>query len=292
MREFLIVYNPAAGAQRASKLAQKAAKIIEEAGGATHLVSTLKDQPLSSQLEVPILMSATDVLVVGGDGTLHAVINAIRHLPIAIVPAGTGNDFVKNLRIGSDFSSQMATALFGSVQEIDLGLCNGRFFLNGVGIGFDGQVVEDMLFRKTWLKGHLAYYSTVLRILSGYREQRMKISADALSIEEEVFLGTVGNGTTFGGGFRLTPHAVLDDGWLDVCIIRKLPAWRRFANIHRLSKGSHLVLPEISEHRVKKIRIDGGESIAAHIDGDYLGHPPFEIEIRPGAGRIRVAGNS
>ncbi|MEM9325549.1 MAG: YegS/Rv2252/BmrU family lipid kinase [Bacteroidota bacterium] len=294
MRSFLIVTNPISGAKKGPSLAEKVTSVLGEASIPSRIIFTdplrsLKDQAVAGALGT---RPPTDLMVIGGDGTLNAAINAFGdEWPLSIIPAGTGNDFVKNISVGKSLDQQIQTALHGQVKAIDVGICNGRRFLNGVGVGFDGQVVKEMLQQKTWMKGHLAYYGVVIKILSSYREQALSLHWDETKIEDDLFLLTVGNGTTFGGGFRLTPNAQLDDGLLDVCVIRKIPAWRRFANIHRLSKGTHFDLEEVTEHRTSSLQIKGSNGVAAHIDGEYFGHPPFDISLERQAARVRISSN-
>ncbi len=289
MRRFLIIANPASGSGRGKTLAQSARKELANHDIKSDIVFTSLEVPLSAQLETLQTDSVTDLLIVGGDGTINSAINHMdRRWAVSFLPAGTGNDFVKNIAIGSNFPEYMQTAISGTFQAIDVGNCNGRLFLNGVGVGFDGQVVKEMLEDRGWFSGHLAYYWTVLKILAGYKPRPIAITADDLQLEEDLFLMTIGNGTTFGGGFRLTPNASLNDGMLDICVIRQLPPWKRFANIHRLSKGTHFKLMEVSEYKTANVRIEGDSSVAAHIDGDFLGQPPFDIKVLPAAFNIRV----
>ena len=99
----------------------------------------------------------SDLVIIGGDGTINLAVTALKNFEtvLSVIPAGTGNDFVKNLALGRSFEHQASLVTNGPVKSIDVGNCNGRKFLNGVGIGFDGQIVKDMMFNKTILsKNH------------------------------------------------------------------------------------------------------------------------------------------
>ena len=102
---------------------------------------------------------------------------------------------------------------------------------------------------------------------------------DGQARQEHLILLVVMNGTTFGGGFRLNPEAKVDDGQLNICAIEDIPALKRFLNVGRLSFGTHGVLKAVNFYETKKIIIDGDLGIHAHIDGEYLGHPPYDIRI-------------
>ncbi|MEM6829324.1 MAG: diacylglycerol kinase family protein [Bacteroidota bacterium] len=232
----------------------------------------------------------TDLIIIGGDGTVNEVVNGLKHdIPIAIIPSGTGNDFIKNIEIGKTVKEQFKTAIEGKIRHVDLGICNDRKFVNGVGIGFDGQIVEDMFSKRVpLLKGHAAYYYHVLRILAGYRERAFDYQIDGSKIQKELILLTVANGTTFGGGFQLTPDARIDDGLLAVCEIGRFSPIKRFMNIHKLSNGTHDTLSSVRFHQARKVKIEKNLLLYAHIDGERMGRPPFDIQILPGALKIRT----
>lgn len=291
MRKIFVIWNPAAG-RRSAKTLGRLRQYLTAEGLSFHIADTHTTQSAASTLRAELDESFTDLIIVGGDGTLNEAVNGLRFdIPVGIVPAGTGNDFVKMLPLGQTLDDRMHTAVYGKEEGIDLGLCNDRKFLNGVGIGFDGQIVEDMHARRVpLLSGHLAYYYHVLRILGGYKERRFRFEIDGESHEQALILLTVGNGSTFGGGFRLMPGAHISDGWLEVCTIGKIAGWRRFLNIIRLSKGSHGKLNEVQFYRGKKITVAQSTSLHAHIDGERMGSPPFTIQILPQALTVRVKG--
>lgn len=234
--------------------------------------------------------SFTDLIIIGGDGTINEAINGLKFdIPVSIIPAGTGDDFVKMVNLGKTLNDQIDTAVFGEVKSIDLGICNERKFINGIGIGFDGQIVEDMISKRVpLLKGHAAYYYHVLRILGGYKEKEFGFQLDNQKQEKELILLTIGNGSTFGGGFKLMPEAKLDDGLLEICEIGKLSGLRRFLNIHKLSNGTHGSLEMVNFYRAKRVFVNENPLLFAHIDGERLGNPPFEIRVLPRALNMRL----
>ncbi len=234
--------------------------------------------------------SFTDLIIIGGDGTINESVNGLQYdIPVSIIPAGTGDDFIKNVSIGKSLDEQLHTAIHGSVIQIDLGQCNDRKFVNGVGIGFDGQIVEDMASRRVaLLSGHAAYYYHVLRILGGYKERPFIYRIDDQDYQKDLILLTVGNGTTFGGGFKLMPEANINDGLLEICEIGKVSGLRRFLNIHKLSNGTHGSLKEINFYKAQSVTIEANNLLFAHIDGERMGQPPFEIKVLPKALQLRV----
>ncbi len=287
-RKVFIVGNPASGKKKLGKILVRFISYLETQGlHHTFSETSLSENPVSHELTKDF----TDLIIIGGDGTINSTINAFDlEIPVSIIPAGTGNDFVKNVNLGKSEKEQFETAIHGQVIEVDLGQCNNRKFVNGVGIGFDGQIVENMISKRVpLLTGHAAYYYHVLTILAGYKEKSFSFSIDDERFEKDLILLTIANGTTFGGGFKLTPGAQINDGLLDVCEIGKLPGIKRFMNIHRLSSGTHAHLDPVNLYQAKSIAIEDNPALFAHIDGEQLGNPPFKINILPRALRLRTA---
>lgn len=235
--------------------------------------------------------SYTDLLIIGGDGTINQAINGLKHpIPVSIIPNGTGNDFVKNLDLGHTLEEYIQVADHGVIRKIDLGVCNDRKFVNGVGIGFDGQIVLNMEETKksVFFKGPLRYYYFVLRILATYRSRVFNFTKDTDAGQKNLILFCVANGTCFGGNFKLTPDARIDDGLLNVCEIGQMLWIKRFFNIHRLRKGRHGSLKEVTLSTCTRGTVEANNRVHAHIDGEYFGQPPFVFSIVPQALSIRV----
>ena len=289
MRKLFVVWNPNAGG-KAKQLVRELEEFLRREALQFNTFDTSSTKSAAFTLQHNMDGSFTDLVIVGGDGTINEAINGLTFdIPVSIIPAGTGDDFVKMIDIGKTVKQYIETAVYETPIQIDLGTCNGRKFVNGVGIGFDGQIVEDMISKRVpLLKGHAAYYYHVLRILGGYREKTVHFQLGDMNYKNDLILLTVGNGSTFGGGFKLMPAAQIDDGLLEVCEIGKLSALKRFLNVGRLSKGTHGVLESVRFYQAKHVFIGPNPSLFAHIDGERLGNPPFEIRVLPGALHLRV----
>ena len=226
----------------------------------------------------------------GGDGTLNYVVNEIQGtgLPISIVSNGTGNDSVKSLHGILDFEKQVDIAIHGKIKLFDLGMCNGRYFVNGVGIGFDGQVVKEMVDRGDKKGRHIDYLLTVLRIVAGFKEKKLRFTIDYKTFEKRILLMTISNGTTFGGGFIVNPFAKTDDGKLDVCIFNEVSPLMRFWHLPKLKTGAHTKIKETEFHLASEVEIERSKELVAHLDGEFIGHPPFSISVEKQALAIRV----
>lgn len=233
--------------------------------------------------------SFTDVFLVGGDGTLNFFINRYPNIsiPLSIFKGGSGNDFAWKLYGNKSFDEQLEIALHASAKPVDGGLCNGYYFLNGAGIGFDGEVVQAMGKKRFISAGHLAYLWTVIKKIAFYREKELKLIINNETRKEKFFLLSIANGSRYGGGFMVAPQAIINDGYLDLVEIRCIHRFRRLFYLPRVEKGKHLNLSFVSSSRLKKIIIQSPVKVAAHLDGEFMWSDYFDIEVLPAKFRFR-----
>ena len=224
----------------------------------------------------------TEIWIVGGDGTMNYFMNrypAIQ-LPLALFGGGSGNDFHWMIYGDKTPEQQVEQVLQASPQFIDAGICNEKLFLNGVGIGFDGAIVHDLLGRKK-LAGKASYLLSILKQIVGYHEKSCVLEMPGETIQQDCFMISVANGRRYGGGFHVAPNAVLIDGLLDVNIIGRISPIRRMRYLPVIEKGEHLDLDFIQYKQADKITIRSSVPLHAHLDGEYLCSDVFEIEVLP-----------
>lgn len=228
----------------------------------------------------------THIFVVGGDGTLNHFLNNYpdTKIPISLFSAGTGNDFQWKLSGHQKLPEQLKTAIHGIPLAVDAGICNGRYFVNGVGIGFDGAVVMDFINSRKWLQGNLAYYWAVIKTLSAYRSKQLHININNGNEEVDArsFMITVANGSRFGGNFMVAPQSSLTDNRLDLVIIKSVSVLKRYFYLPRMKKGRHLSLPFVKTLKIQSVSVSSEKPIAAHLDGELMVSQRFDIHILPG----------
>lgn len=256
-----IVVNPAAGNGRARKIANDVLHALRHRNDVFEFATTSRGDE-THQVARALEGHARCIVVVGGDGSVHhvarALVSAPRRVPLAIVAAGTGNDFVKSLGTPAHDVRAMTQCIErAQVRSIDVGLIDGTPFVNAAGLGFDVAVLELMQRAPLpWLGGTASYVVTALRALLGYRgfdaSLRTRIvseSAGSAPTADAAWQERIGhfthlmtvfaNGRHFGGAFRIAPNAQLDDGMLDVIDIGALAPWRRPAVFLRAVQGNH-----------------------------------------------------
>ena len=289
-RRPLIVINPASGRSTYKERLEYLKERLLQSGLESTEFYTEKEGTGDLLSHIREDSDINEIIVLGGDGTLNYVVNELLEnpLPISIVSNGTGNDSVKSLHGEKNFKKQGEIAIHGTNKRFDLGLCNGRAFVNGVGIGFDGQVVQEMSVRKRKRGSHLDYLWTVLRTVAGFREKDLSFSLDEKKFTRRILLMTISNGTTFGGGFVINPHASSNDGSLDICVLNEIAPLSRFWHLPKLKTGSHEALKACEFFKARNVLIDRSDELVAHLDGEFIGHPPFESSILPEAIQVRV----
>lgn len=226
------------------------------------------------------LNSYINVWLVGGDGTLNYFINKFLNIeiPIGVIKAGTGNDFAWKLYGNISLDVQLELLLKNNIIEVDVGNCNNIYFLNGVGVGFDGEILKSMS-KIRWLGGHLGYLLIVIKKIFTFKEKIFTLVINKKEFKEKFLLMSIFNSSRTGGGFHIAPTAKINDGFLDVILCKPLSIFKRLVNLPKIEKGNHLSLPFIHHHLIKNILINCSSNTAAQIDGELFWAENFKISI-------------
>ena len=226
----------------------------------------------------------TDIFIVGGDGTLNYFINRYPgiQLPMAVFNGGTGNDFHWLLYKNQTLDEQLNNVLTAAPKPVDVGKCNELYFINGVGIGFEGEVARALTGKKK-RPGKTSFFLTILKKVFVYRSKTYNIQSNEKNLSGKKLLVDINDGQRAGGGFHVSPEASADDGLFDIVIADALTSFRRLLYLPVIEKGRHLKLSFIHHFRVRKITVESPEMLQFHLDGEYCEATRLEIEIVPGA---------
>ena len=220
--------------------------------------------------------------IVGGDGTLNYFLNFYKNIeiPIAIFKGGTGNDFATKLYGSISITQQIDAILSAEAKTVDAAECNGRKFINGVGIGFDGEVLRSINAIRL-LGGHLGYLWIVVRKIFSFKEKSYQVQYDDHNLSEKFLLVMITNSTTTGGGFMVSPEAKIDDGKLNMVFCKPLPVLKRLKYLPVIEKGKHLSKTFILHKEVSKVKIVCEKETLAQIDGELISAESFDIKVLP-----------
>lgn len=284
---FALVVNPTSGKKRGEAIAAQVSDLLRRAGHDTTTIQGADAPSARDQLKKAIEGGLHGVLVVGGDGALHSVLDHVADsdLIFGLIPAGTGNDTARSLGIPvNDVAAAVDLILRGQVRSIDLARADHAYVATVVASGFDSKVNERANAMK-WPRGNMRYNIAIVKELSKFQPLPFEITLDGVTIQREAMLVAVGNGPSFGGGIRICEGAVLDDGLLDVVVINPVSKAKFLRVFPQLYKGTHVTLPEFERHRVREVTLSS-PGIVAYGDGERLGPLPMTTTIQPGALRV------
>lgn len=266
--------------------------------GAMAFVETLRREGFTVELETPssadqmraraesARRSEHDVLVVsGGDGTLSAAVNGLVRTPkeerpaFAILPLGRGNDFAAEIGIRDE--GDTLRALTGATSRfVDLGRSEAGVFLGVAGTGFDARAARRAQ-ETPILSGRLLYTYAVLRTLMDYRPLVARVRFEGGDFEGPLTFAATGNTTRYGGGMHITPEAELDDGRLDLCLVREISRATLLWMFPTVFSGRHLTHPRVDYHKTSFVEIETDAPAEVFADGEYLQSTPIRMSVLP-----------
>lgn len=245
---------------------------------------TLKD--LEHAIDDSLREEITEFGTIGGDGSLHHLVNYLlkkhnpkTHLKIAILPKGTGNDYIRNFHFPNE-RAILDSIIKNNFKPVDIGKLQGKkgtsYFVNMLGIGFSAAVV-NRLTRYKWLGG-LSYYVALLDAFFFYQSKQINIEIDHVDYTYSCFQLSIGIGSYAGHNMMLCPKASIDDGLFEVNIIENVSFWKLILHLHTLKNGSYLQRIPSHSYRAKKIKIIDVQNLKTEADGEKI-NTPAEVVI-------------
>lgn len=282
---WLIAINPHSGNGRGSAVAAEVIRYLSlhdisyrsiAAASADELINSLTREVESKEY--------SGVIAVGGDGLAHLVMQICvpRHLPFAVVPAGTGNDFVRTLGWSlDDIEPLLERITTTEATPIDLGNVDSEWFGAILSTGFD-SVVNERANTLKWPSGPQRYNVAIALELPRFKPATYEITCDGESFTTEAMLVAVGNGKSYGGGMNICPQAQLNDGLFDLIILEPVSKVEFLKVFPRVYSGSHISHPKVRSMRAKKVTISA--KAVAYADGERIGPAPISAECVKDAG--------
>ena len=265
---------------------------------------------------VPAATDKPDVIFLfGGDGTIHRHLNALvqLNLPVLIVPSGSGNDFARSLGLHHARRSVQAWREFCSgvnkCRAIDLGVITAmpetktsagspargespKYFATVAGLGLSSEVAARANSLPRWLRGHGGYALTAVPSIATFEPFPMKIALPndnqnwTTRSDAPTIVAAFANNSTFGDGMKIAPQARLDDGQLDVCLIRRISPFKLFCLFPTVYFGRHLSMREVEYFQAARVRVETDYPLDVYADGEFACQTPVEIGVRAAALKV------
>lgn len=311
-----VLVNPAAGRGAGGRALPELERLAGEAS--VDVVVSRDPVDLEVQAARSVEQGVGRLLVAGGDGALHHAVQALAgsRTALGVLPVGSGNDLAATLGVSRRLAEAFRQALTGPVRALDLGRVRrlekgggeaaaGRYFAGVAGVGFDSEVARTILETQEGpsgfgrlFRGSALYVYGVVRTLGSFRPPRLILEHAGGRWEGEVILVAFGNTHRFGGGMRIAPHAVPDDGLLDVVLVRRVPKATLLRVFPRVYRGTHLGHPAVETFRAREVVVALDRGMTVYGDGepmvgvggeDGVGGGEVVVEVVPGALRVVMA---
>ena len=299
-RVFLV--NPAsangATGRRWAELARRAAALGLE--GET-LVSE-RPGHLSELAPEAVANGATSLVVVGGDGTVHEVVDGVvgagvgDRVELGMIPLGTGRDFARSLRIPHRFEDAVEVARAGRLRTVDVGRATYAgpageacaHFANFAGAGISGGIAARANRTTKALGGKVSFFWATLAVFSRWQPSEMTITIDGVERHARLLEALAMNGDYTAGGMWVAPEASLEDGAFDVVLIGEFSKAEFATTFPKIYRGRHVTHAKVEIVRARELRVDAPEPLPIVLDGEQPGTTPARFELLPAAVRVRV----
>jgi diacylglycerol kinase (ATP) len=307
VRAPLVIVNPIAGNGRAHHLAPRVEAWLAERGRTARLVETRERGHAERLAAAAGDLGHDRVVIVGGDGTVQEVVNGVltdgklQPAPrpsIGLVPAGSGNDLVRDLLLPMDPMAATAIAFGEQERAIDVLRADDmrgrvRDCMAAGGVGFDAQVARVMFgHRLPWQKGRAGYFLSTFIELMRFRNRRLVLTLRTgdgdVRTEHISLLVAFANGPYVGGGMQICPGAEVADGLLDLCIAGDLSRMEALRLLPGMYRGAHVGHPKVEFMRAASVQFDGDPDTLVHLDGEPFGSLPLTVRVLPSALRVAV----
>lgn len=224
------------------------------------------------------------VVAVGGDGTVKEVASGLVHTGVAlgIIPTGSGNGLARDLDIPLNLKGAFRVLLSGKESKVDTGVINGRYFFSTAGLGFDARVGLLYNQRGKGRRGILPYFYIGVKEFFFYRPEPIQVQIDEYRLKVTPLLITIANCRQYGSGAQIAPRAKIDDGLLDLCILKTMSLPQALISLPKLFTGKIDSIPQMDYHQIAQAEIIREKPGPIHLDGDPFIEPPIlRISIIP-----------
>lgn len=300
-----IVFNPAAAGGRAGKNKNKIFSELKLQLGNCFDVSETFSNTDATRITIEAISCGCNLIIaVGGDGTVNQVVNGFFHngfdknsqTRLGVISFGTGQGFAQSIGLPRDLKSQITVIRNDATKLVDVGKISfekgkaAKYFLNELQFGIGGTLCMNISPVTKMMLGRFAFGFEAVKTLIRYEAKEIQMTINERSVSEKVIGVVIANGAYTGGGMRLTPDAMIDDGLFDVLVIEEMPLIKRLNNFSKIYSGRHIGNRAFKLFKTREIRFGCSNGLSAEADGELILNKCISAEIIPSA--IRVISNN
>ena len=287
-RPIALLANPSAADGRSLKCVDEVRAQLESRGAEYHMVSPAGPDAARRDALIAAERGET-VVAVGGDGTIGLLAGALRDsgTPLAIIPAGRGNDFARVLKIPTNPREAADVAVDGVERLVDVGDVDGKTFVCIASLGFDSDA-NRIANEAKLVRGNLVYLYAALRALASWKHANFHVVVDGVATDVRGWSVAVANSKAYGGGMFVAPHARLDDGKLDVMLVSESSKGTFLRDLPKVFKGTHTDNPRVQFLKGEVIEVSADRPFTIYADGDPIGDLPATVKVSRESLRVLV----
>lgn len=297
-RSATLILNPTAGRGRAGKQVREIERRLREYGLTDIVWRHTQGRGDACHLAREAAHAGAELIVaVGGDGTLHETMNGIlgTDATLGLIPFGTGNDLARSLGLHGSLDTACRAVALGDMRRIDVGTILGagmdapHHFLVLCGAGYDAHTARTVNTGIAYLSGAAAYVWGAILTLRTFQPFRLSLILDGGEAQQtQAMFVSIANAETTGGGMKIAPGAVLDDGLLDICLVRKVSKAALLYQLTQVFSGRHVHHPAVTMLRAAQVILDADPPQPLLVDGEVIGTTPATVTVARQALPIKV----
>ncbi len=283
-----LIVNPASAGGRASRFLPRVQAALTDHGLDFHVQPTRSIEH-ARELALVAAQRGETAVALGGDGLVRALASALKHTSgvLGVLPGGRGNDFARVLGIPLEPVAACAVLAHGTVRLLDLGEAGSETFVSIASCGFD-SAANRIANEARLVRGDFVYTYAGLRALLSWKPALFDLTLDGAPRTLMGITVAIANSSTYGGGMRLAPDAVLDDGLFDVVLIADVSRFEFLRSLPKVFRGTHVKLPNVEVVRCKQVEVRADRPFTMYADGDPIAELPVTVSCLPGAINVIV----
>ena len=279
-----LIYNPAAGRGKARRHVREIEEYLRSRGARVDCEPSTGPEDLVRIAAEGSRGGYDRVVVCGGDGSLNLAVREfdLTAGTLALIPTGSGDDFAKVTGVPRNIRRACDNVLDGRVASFDVAEANGLRYLGVAGLGFDSEVAEYANRHSSFLRGSAVYLYAIFRVLPKFTPRLVHIRTENGNRDEHIMFAAIGNTRQYGGGIRITPAAVPDDGLLDLCIVHSTTRMQLLKTLPKAYTGAHVRSSFVETGRGQAFSFDSEQPMAVYADGEPLTRTPVSFGLAAG----------